>query len=200
MLSRSPSPPLRRSCSRNSGCPSDRLTQARANALLTSPYSPARASASCSRSGPRSIVISGAARVRLRHIGSSWSPSVREVITRTSGQSAVSIVSSAACARVMASAQCRSSIVIICGRRALSRRSSCVTVLCFPRLRAGLSMASYSARSSVGCGRSSRSFRYTSWSGSRSSSERTRFAAARAAVSPCPEHSRQLRTIARIAS
>jgi len=80
-------------------------------------------------------------------------------MTRIAGLVAIVWVSRPRHSSVKGSAQCRSSMRISRGFLWLNWKASSATVSCLPRLRAALSMASYSARSSTCCGRSSKSLR-----------------------------------------
>ena len=126
---------------------------------------PARLNASSLRKGPRSMVIKGHPPVVLRHAWSSGLPSTRDVMTRSAIQSATVAAILARCVSINGLAQWRSSTTTMMGVSALAQRSKSATTVRLPSLRAALSMASYVARSSSDCARSSRSFRNTCCSG-----------------------------------
>ena len=136
---------LRSNCSRNSGLPSARSMQVRAKPSADSTNSPARLNASSSRSGARSMVTSAVV-AAWRHALSSGSPSMREVMIKITGPSAVAAAITARWSSVGASAQCRFSITTSSGWRALSRLKRVLMHSPRPRLRRSLSIASYIAR------------------------------------------------------
>ena len=138
----SDSPAVRNSWSRNSGLPSARSIQDIANAEFGSWVAPAKATASAGRSGPRSIVMSGAPRAAPRQLASIGSPSTREVMHSSAWHCAVVSASCARCRRTIGLAQCTSSTMTRQGRCPAERRTSSQKVAALPRLRVSLSIAS----------------------------------------------------------
>ena len=138
--SRDPAP--RSSCSRNSGLPSARSTQAVTNEPPSMTSALASDSASARRSGPRSIVSNGVRPAAARHAWSSGSPSTRDVIRMMAGQSPVVALKVASCAIASASAQWTSSMISSSGCSALARFMRWTSASRRPLRRVASSMAS----------------------------------------------------------
>ena len=118
-----------------------RSTQRSANGRRASRKAPASASASSGRSGPRSMVRSGRRPAAARQAGSSGSPSIREVMTRSAGHSATVVASG----RQMRQGQRVRPVHVLDHQQARPPARPLdqpATVRRLPRLRVALSMAS----------------------------------------------------------